>query len=88
MLASLARGLRLRYASSVMGSTGRTLLFIGIALAASGALLLLGERLGMGKLPGDFVWKKKNLTVYFPLATSILISVVLTLVLNLWFRRK
>jgi hypothetical protein len=88
MPASLARVLGLRYASRVMGSIGRTLLLIGIALAASGALLLLGERLGLGKLPGDFVWKKKNFTVHFPLATSILISVVLTLVLNLWFRRK
>ena len=78
----------MRYASSVMGSVGRTLLLIGIALAASGALLMLGERLGLGKLPGDFVWKKKNLTVHFPLATSILVSLILTLVLNLWLRRK
>lgn len=88
MLASLARASSLRYASRAMGSIGRTLLFIGIALAASGALLLLGERLGLGKLPGDFIWKKKNVTVYFPLATSIIVSIVLTLVLNLWLRRK
>lgn len=71
-----------------MGSLGRTLLYIGIALAASGALLLLGERLGLGKLPGDFVWKKKNVSVYFPLATSLLVSVVLTIVLNLLLRKK
>jgi hypothetical protein len=88
MQASLARDFCMRYASRVMGSLGRTLLFIGVALVASGALLLLGERLGLGKLPGDFVWKKKNLTVHFPIATSILVSLVLTLLLNLWFRRK
>jgi len=88
MLASLARAFRLRYASRVMGSIGRTLVLIGIALAATGALLVLGERLGLGKLPGDFIWKKKNVTVHFPLATSIIVSLLLTLVLNLWLRRK
>jgi len=71
-----------------MGSIGRTLLFVGIALAATGALLVLGERLGLGKLPGDFIWKTKNVTVHFPLATSIIVSLLLTLILNLWLRRK
>jgi hypothetical protein len=71
-----------------MGSIGRTLVLIGIALAATGALLVLGERLGLGKLPGDFIWKKKNVTVHFPLATSIIVSLLLTLALNLWLRRK
>jgi len=71
-----------------MGSLGRTLLLIGIALAVSGALLLLGERLGLGKLPGDLVWKKKSFTLHFPIATSLLISVVLTVLLNLLLRKK
>jgi hypothetical protein len=71
-----------------MGSLGRTLLLIGIALAVSGALLMLGERLGLGKLPGDLVWKKKNFTLHFPIATSLLISVVLTVLLNLLLRKK
>ena len=71
-----------------MGSLGRTLLYIGIALAASGALLMLGERLGLGKLPGDLVWKKKGFTVHFPIATSLLVSLVLTIVLNLLLRNK
>jgi hypothetical protein len=71
-----------------MGSLGRTLLYIGIALAASGALLLLGERLGLGKLPGDLVWKKKSFTLHFPIATSLLVSLVLTVLLNLLLRKK
>lgn len=71
-----------------MGSLGRTLLYIGIALAASGALLLLGERLGISRLPGDLVWKKKNFTFHFPIATSLLVSLVLTVLLNLLLRKK
>jgi hypothetical protein len=71
-----------------MVSLGRTLVFVGIALVAGGALLMLGERLGLGRLPGDFIWKKKNVTVHFPLVTSIIVSIVLTLALNFWLRRK
>ena len=71
-----------------MGSMGRVLLFIGLALVATGALIMLGERLGLGKLPGDLVWKKKNVTVHFPIVTSIVVSIVLTIVLNLLLRKK
>lgn len=71
-----------------MGSLGRSLLVIGVALAIAGALLIAGERLGLGRLPGDLVLKRKSFTLHFPLATSILVSLVLTLVLNLWLRRK
>lgn len=71
-----------------MESIGRTLLFAGLALAAVGGLLMLGERLGLGRLPGDLVWKRRGLTVHFPLATSILVSLVLTVLLNIFLRRK
>lgn len=71
-----------------MGSVGRMLLVLGIALVAIGGLLVLGERFGLGKLPGDLVWKKKNVTVHFPIMTSIIVSLVLTLVLNLLLRKK
>jgi hypothetical protein len=67
---------------------GKALLVLGAALAVLGALLLLGDRLGLGKLPGDFVLRRGKLTVHLPLMTSIVLSILLTVVLNLWLRRK
>jgi len=66
-----------------MESLGRSLLILGLALAAAGLLLLLGGRfqIPLGKLPGDLVYKGKNTTVYFPLVTCLLLSAVLSLVL-------
>jgi hypothetical protein len=68
---------------------GRALIIIGLVIAAAGVLVLLGDRLPfrIGRLPGDFVYRGKNTTFYFPLATSILLSVVLSLVLWLVNRR-
>jgi len=62
---------------------GKTLVFIGILIAAAGAMLmLLGKtNLPLGRLPGDILYRGKHATFYFPLATSILVSVVLSLVL-------
>jgi hypothetical protein len=45
---------------------------------------MLGERLGLGRLPGDVVLKRKDFTLYVPLVSSIVISLVLTLLLNLF----
>jgi hypothetical protein len=64
------------------------LLWGGLLLAGIGLLLMVGERFGLGKLPGDLVWKRKNTTVYFPIVTSIVVSVILTVILNLILRRK
>jgi hypothetical protein len=71
-----------------VGQIGRVLFMLGAVLAAVGVLLVLGDKLGFGRLPGDFVLRRKNLTVYFPVVTSIVISVVLTVILNLIVRRK
>ena len=66
---------------------GRMLVGIGLLLTVIGGILLLVERIpGLGRLPGDFIIKRENLTVYFPLATSILVSVILSFFLWL-FRR-
>lgn len=66
---------------------GRTLMIAGLVLAAIGGLLWLGGRIpGVGRLPGDILYRRGNFTFYFPLATSILLSVLLTIVLRL-FRR-
>jgi hypothetical protein len=66
----------------------RALIGLGLLVAAVGALLLLGGRLGLGRLPGDFSLIRGRFTFYAPLATSIVISVLLTLLLNLWARRR
>jgi hypothetical protein len=73
-----------------LGSLGRLLLGVGALLAVLGAALLLAERfpgLRIGRLPGDIRIGRGNFTFYFPLATSIVVSVVLTLALWLLGRR-
>ena len=68
-----------------MTDLGKTLVFVGVLIAAAGlVLMLLGKtNLPLGRLPGDIVYRGKNTTFYFPLATSILVSVVLSAVLYL-----
>jgi hypothetical protein len=69
---------------------GRTLIVLGAILLAAGILVSLGERLPLklGRLPGDIVIRGKNSTFYFPLVTSILLSVVLSVVLWLISRGR
>jgi len=64
---------------------GKMLLGLGLVIVAVGlALMLLGRtNLPIGRLPGDILYRGKHTTFYFPLATSILVSVVLSLVLYL-----
>lgn len=64
-------------------SLGKLLLILGGALLGAGLLFLLFGRLGLGKLPGDIVVQGRGYLFYFPLATMIIISVVLTIILNL-----
>ena len=68
-----------------MNELGKVLLGIGILLVAIGGILLLAGRLGLplGRLPGDFSYRGKNVTFFFPLGTSILLSVLLSVVLYL-----
>jgi hypothetical protein len=62
---------------------GKLLIFLGAVLVAAGVVVMLLGRmhLPLGRLPGDIVYRGKNTRVYFPLATSILLSVVLTVLL-------
>jgi Protein of unknown function (DUF2905) len=68
---------------------GRALIAIGVALVVLGLLLTLGEKLPirLGRLPGDIVIRGKNTTFYFPLVTSLLLSLLLSLVMWLIGRR-
>ena len=62
------------------------MIVVGLTIVAVGVLWIVAERFGFGRLPGDLVIRKKNFTVYFPLVSSIVVSLVLTLLFNL-FRR-
>ena len=62
---------------------GRFLLIAGLVVAAAGAVLLLAGKIGLGRLPGDIVWEGESWTVYVPLGWMVLLSVVLTVLLNL-----
>jgi hypothetical protein len=66
----------------------KVLMITGGALLVVGALLYLGQRLGLGRLPGDISWRGKDFSFHFPLATSLLVSLVLTLLINLWLGRS
>lgn len=73
-----------------MNEIGRLLLVFGIILVVAGLLMILlpADKLSfLGRLPGDIVVKKKSFTIYFPVVTMILLSIVLTLILNLISRR-
>lgn len=68
-------------------SLGRILLYMGLGLVLLGGLtLLLGRMLDLGNLPGDLIYKGDNVRVYVPIATMIVLSVLLTLLLNLALR--
>ncbi len=63
---------------------GKSLIVIGLILAVIGLVLTISDKIPwLGRLPGDFHYRGENFSFYFPLATSLIISVVLTLVL--WF---
>ena len=69
-----------------MNELGKAFLGLGLLLAAIGAVLLLAGRFGLplGRLPGDFAYRGKNVSFYFPLGTSILISIVLSVLFYLF----
>ncbi len=65
-------------------TVGRLLIIFGLVLAGLGLLFLLAGRVpGLGRLPGDIVIQTDNITCFFPLATMILLSILLTVVLNI-----
>ena len=74
-----------RFRLAAMGDLGKMLLVLGGVLVVAGLVLVLLGRtnLPLGRLPGDFLYRGKNTAFYFPLATSLVLSVVLSLVLYL-----
>jgi hypothetical protein len=71
-----------------MADLGKILVFFGLLLAFFGVILIFAGRmhLPIGRLPGDIVYRGKHTTFYFPLATSIVLSIVLSVVLYLLSR--
>ena len=70
-----------------MESAAKILVGLGIALALAGGGLLLAAKLGLGRLPGDILIRRGNFTFYAPIGLMILISIVLTIVVNVFLRR-
>lgn len=70
-----------------MEGLGKLLLILGVVVAVIGLLLIFGQHIPFfGKLPGDIVIKRDNFTFYFPIVTFLILSIVLTVILNLIFR--
>jgi fumarate reductase subunit D len=70
-----------------MGGLGRTLIIVGVVLLVAGLLVtVVGRFTPLGRLPGDIVVRRSNFTFYFPIVTSIVLSVLLTLVM--WFFQR
>lgn len=71
-----------------MNYVGKSLILIGIGLIIVGIFFVLGARFSwFGRLPGDIIVQRKNFTFYFPIATCILISIVLSFIFFLFFRK-
>jgi hypothetical protein len=66
---------------------GRVLLILGVLLAIVGGLAVLGVRLPFGRLPGDIAIEGERGAFYFPIVTMLIISIVLTVIVNLFIRR-
>lgn len=73
-----------------MQNLGRTLLIIGLALAAVGAALTVAGKFGLpfGKLPGDITYQRKNITIFAPLGSMLVLSVIVSIILNIFSRWK
>jgi hypothetical protein len=70
-----------------VGELGRILIFFGIALVVLGAIFLLGPRVPfLGRLPGDILIRRDTATLYIPLATCLVLSLVISILLNIFWR--
>ncbi|MEP0827700.1 MAG: DUF2905 domain-containing protein [bacterium] len=69
--------------------TGKILILLGIGLVVAGIILLFSGKIPfLGRLPGDLSWRTGNFRIYFPIATMLLISLLLTIIINLFRGRK
>jgi hypothetical protein len=66
---------------------GKILVVLAVVFAVVGGVVLLASRLGVDRLPGDVVYRGRNVTVYAPLGLMLLLSLVMTIALNVFWRR-
>ncbi len=71
-----------------MAATGKLLLLASVILFAAGLVLIALSRLGIGRLPLDFRFERGPVTVYVPIGTAILLSLIATLLVNLYLRLR
>lgn len=71
-----------------MSQLGRALIVLGLILASIGGVIVVASKLGLGRMPGDIVIERRNVRVYFPVVTSLVVSAVLTILANLLLRRR
>lgn len=70
-----------------MDDLGKILIRIGLLFLCFGVAILLLKKFGVPSLPGDIQIKRENFTFYFPIVTSVVVSIVLTILFNLFFRK-
>jgi hypothetical protein len=71
-----------------MAGLGRLLILFGVVSIVAGLLVLIASRIPwLGRLPGDVIIERERFTLYVPIVTSLVVSIVLTILLNLFFRR-
>lgn len=70
-----------------MDALAKLILAVGVAMVVLGGAVALGDKIGLGRLPGDLRWKRDDVVVYAPIATCLLTSVVATLLFNVFLRR-
>ena len=69
-------------------SFGKTMMVFGLLLFVAGAVVYFSGKYSLlGRLPGDIHIERENFSFHFPIATSIIVSIVLTIILNLFFRK-
>lgn len=73
-----------------MQNLGKTIIIIGLALVVIGAALTVAGKIGLpfGKLPGDITYQKKNITIFAPLGSMLVLSLIISLILNIFSRWK
>jgi hypothetical protein len=71
-----------------MNQAAKFMMLLGLALLFSGGLLWALSALGLGRLPGDFSFRSKHGSFHFPLVSSLIVSLILTVLLNLWLGRQ
>lgn len=69
-----------------MESFGKMILTMGLVMIIVGGILIICEKFGLGKLPGDIFIQKGNFTFFFPIVSTLIISLILTLLLNIFKR--